>query len=108
VGNRHTKLSVWIRTQCLCRQHSLEALDFDYVRITEEVGRKDWGREDREWGQGERARRVEIGKGWCGVCRRKRKGQKKTKGKNRRLSQSEKSFRKCWEWEEENIVGIEE
>jgi hypothetical protein len=50
-------------------------------RKTEGVGRKDWGREDCEWGQGERARSVEIGKGWCGVCRRKRRGQKKTKGK---------------------------
>ncbi len=29
--NRHTKLSIWVRALCLCRQHSLEALDFDYV-----------------------------------------------------------------------------
>ncbi len=75
---------------------------------TEGVGRKDWGREDCEWGQWERARRVEIGKGWCAVCRRKKREQKKSKGKNRRMSQSEESFRKCWEWEEEKILGIEE
>ena len=52
--------------------------------------------------------------GWGGGCRRKKRGQRKTTGKNCRMDQWEKSvgnFLKVgWtdQWEEENGLGIEE